>query len=94
MTDTNSQSRGGRRAAFGFIFVSALINSVSFGIMIPILPNLVKMLAGGDDAAAGDWNALFGATWGLMQFFIGPILGMMSDRYGRRPVLLLSAPGP
>lgn len=83
----------GRRAAFGFIFVSALINSVSFGIMIPILPNLVKALTGGDTAMAADWNVIFGATWGVMQFFIGPILGMMSDRYGRRPVLLLSTFG-
>ncbi len=93
MTDTGSPSRGGRRAAFGFIFVSALINSVSFGIMIPILPNLVKLLTGGDTAMAADWNVVFGATWGLMQFFIGPILGMMSDRFGRRPVLLLSVFG-
>jgi DHA1 family tetracycline resistance protein-like MFS transporter len=87
------QTRGGRRAAFGFIFVSALINSVSFGIMIPILPNLVKLLTGGDTAMAADWNVVFGATWGVMQFFIGPILGMMSDRFGRRPVLLLSTFG-
>lgn len=94
MTTIETQpSRGGRRAAFGFIFVSALINSVSFGIMIPILPNLVKLLTGGDTAMAADWNVIFGATWGLMQFFIGPVLGMMSDRYGRRPVLLLSVFG-
>lgn len=92
MTATE-QTRGGRRAAFGFIFVSALINSVSFGIMIPILPNLVKLLTGGDTAMAADWNVVFGATWGVMQFFIGPILGMMSDRFGRRPVLLLSTFG-
>lgn len=87
------QTKGGRRAAFGFIFFSALLNSVSFGIMIPILPNLVKMLTGGDTAMAADWNVIFGATWGVMQFFIGPVLGMMSDRYGRRPVLLLSVFG-
>lgn len=91
MTDQHQAAApAGRRAAFGFIFFSALLNSVSFGIMIPILPNLVKLLAGGDTATAADWNVVFGATWGVMQFVIGPILGMLSDRYGRRPVLLLS----
>lgn len=93
MTEPDIQPPMGRRAAFGFIYVSALLNSVSFGIMIPILPNLVKMLAGGDTADAADWNVVFGATWGVMQFVIGPILGMMSDRFGRRPVLLLSTFG-
>lgn len=79
-----------RQAAFGFIYASALMNSVSFGIMIPILPNLIRQFTGGDTAAASEWNLFFGATWGLMQFFFGPILGMLSDRVGRRPVLLIS----
>jgi DHA1 family tetracycline resistance protein-like MFS transporter len=83
-------TRPRRQAAFGFIFASALMNSISFGLMIPILPNLIKQFTGGDTAAASEWNVLFATTWGLMQFIIGPILGMMSDRYGRRPVLLIS----
>jgi DHA1 family tetracycline resistance protein-like MFS transporter len=82
--------RARREAAFGFIFASALMNSVSFGIMIPILPNLIRQFTGGDTAAASEWNLFFGATWGVMQFFFGPILGMLSDRVGRRPVLLIS----
>ncbi|MDP1736450.1 MAG: TCR/Tet family MFS transporter [Caulobacter sp.] len=89
MTATE-QTRGGRRAAFGFIFASSVMNAISFGIMIPILPNLVKMFTGGDTAAASEWNVVFAVTWGVMQFVIGPILGMLSDRFGRRPVLLLS----
>src|SRR6185437_5150768 len=79
-----------RRAAFGFIFASALMTSVSFGLMIPILPNLIRQFTGGDTASASEWNTLFGATWGLMQFFVGPVLGVLSDRLGRRPVLLIS----
>lgn len=79
-----------RQAGFGFIFASALMTSVSFGLMIPILPNLIRQLTGGDTASASDWNTLFGTTWGLMQFIVGPILGMLSDRVGRRPVLLIS----
>lgn len=89
-TALGAASRPRRQAAFGFIFTSALMNSVSFGIMIPILPNLIKQFAGGDTAAASEWNVLFGTTWGVMQFFFGPILGMLSDRVGRRPVLLIS----
>jgi len=88
--DSNSVVKQGRTAAFGFIFASALINSVSFGIMIPILPNLIKQMVGGDTASASEWNVLFGTVWGLMQFVFGPILGMLSDRHGRRPVLLIS----
>jgi DHA1 family tetracycline resistance protein-like MFS transporter len=80
----------GRRAGFGFIFALALMNSISFGIMIPILPNLIKQFAGGDTAAASEWNLVFATVWGLMQFFTGPVLGLMSDRWGRRPVLLIS----
>lgn len=79
-----------RQAAMGFIFASALINAISFGIMIPILPNLIKQMTGGDTAAASEWNTLFAAVWGAMQFVCGPVLGMLSDRFGRRPVLLIS----
>ncbi|CAN7320202.1 TCR/Tet family MFS transporter [Phenylobacterium sp. LjRoot164] len=79
--------------AFRFIFAAAVINAVSFGIMIPVLPNLIKEFTGGDTAAASEWNVVFGAVWGVMQLFCGPILGMMSDRFGRRPILLVSLGG-
>ncbi|HEY2048957.1 MAG TPA: TCR/Tet family MFS transporter [Caulobacteraceae bacterium] len=87
---TINGARQPRAAAFGFVFATALMNSVSFGIMIPILPNLIKAMNGGDTAAASTWNAAFATAWGLMQFFCGPILGMLSDRFGRRPVMLIS----
>ena len=87
-TEASTPTR--RRAAFGFIFASALLNAVSFGITIPILPGLIKDFAGGDTAAAAEWVMLFGAVWGVMQFICGPILGVLSDRIGRRPVLLIS----
>ena len=82
--------KAGRQAAFGFIFASALMNSTSFGLMIPILPNLLKQFTGGDTAAASEWNTYFAFVWGLMQLFVGPILGVLSDRVGRRPILLIS----
>ncbi|MDZ4373107.1 MAG: TCR/Tet family MFS transporter [Phenylobacterium sp.] len=90
MTEPSSPSLAGRRASFGFIFALALMNSISFGIMIPVLPNLIKEFTGGDTAAASEWNLVFASTWGLLQFVCGPILGLMSDRFGRRPVLLVS----
>jgi len=83
----------GRRAAFGFIFACALMNAVSFGIMIPVLPNLIKQFMGGDTAAAAQWTVLFASVWGIMQLVCGPVLGMLSDRFGRRPVLLISLAG-
>ena len=84
---------GGRRAAFGFIFATALMNAVSFGLIIPVLPNLIKAFTGGDTAQAAEWNVIFAVTWGAMQFVCGPLLGLLSDRVGRRPVLLLSVFG-
>jgi DHA1 family tetracycline resistance protein-like MFS transporter len=81
---------GSRRAAFGFIFVSAVTTAMSFGLMIPIMPALLKQFTGGDTAQAAEWNTLFAVCGGAMSFFAGPILGLFSDRFGRRPVLLVS----
>jgi len=81
---------GGRRAAFGFIFVSAVASAMSIGIMVPILPNLLKQLSGGDTASASEINVLFATCGGAMSFVFGPVLGLMSDRFGRRPILLIS----
>lgn len=91
MIDDKDVARpSGRRAAFGFIFACAVMNAISFGIMIPVLPNLIKQFTGGDTASASEWNVVFSVTWGVMQLFCGPVLGMLSDRIGRRPVLLIS----
>ena len=84
---------GGSRAAFGFIFVSAVASAMSIGIMVPILPNLLKQFSSGDTAMASEWNVTFAVAGGLMSFFAGPVLGLLSDRLGRRPVLLISLTG-
>jgi DHA1 family tetracycline resistance protein-like MFS transporter len=86
-------SSGGRTAAFGFIFVSAVACAISIGIMVPVLPNLLKQFNGGDTANAADWGVIFNVCGGLMSLFAGPVLGLLSDRFGRRPVLLLSISG-
>jgi DHA1 family tetracycline resistance protein-like MFS transporter len=86
-----------RRAAFGFIFVSVLLNAVSFGMVFPILPNLIRSFFGPANAvstaSAAEWQSIFGVAWGAMQFVSGPVLGMISDRFGRRPVMLISTLG-
>jgi len=88
----------GRQAAFGFIFASSVMNAVSFGLMIPVLPALIRSFYGAAattdaTAAAADWQFVFGLTWGVMQFFSGPVLGMLSDRFGLRPVMLIAILG-
>ncbi|HLK23520.1 MAG TPA: TCR/Tet family MFS transporter [Caulobacteraceae bacterium] len=81
---------GRRQAAFGFIFATSVMNALSFGLMIPVLPLLLKSFVAGDTAVAALWQTVFALTWGAMQFFAGPVLGLASDRFGRRPILLIS----
>lgn len=82
-----------RRAALIFIFFAVLLDVLAFGVTIPVLPRLVEQLSGGDTAQASRILGLFGTVWAAMQFVFSPILGALSDRYGRRPVILLSCLG-
>src|SRR4029079_6378879 len=79
-----------RRAAVLFILITVLLDMLSFGIIIPVLPKLVEEFLSGDTAQAAVIYGLMGTAWALMQFVCSPIQGALSDRFGRRPVVLLS----
>jgi DHA1 family tetracycline resistance protein-like MFS transporter len=78
------------RAAFAFIFVTVFLDMMALGIVIPVLPKLIKAFMGGDTAAAAHVVGYFGFFWALMQFVFQPVLGGLSDRFGRRPVVIAS----
>ena len=82
-----------RRAALAFIFVTVLIDVLAFGVIIPVLPHLIEGFVGGDTAHAAYWVGLFGTVFAAIQFFSTPIQGALSDRFGRRPVILASCLG-
>ena len=84
---------GARKAALAFIFVTVLIDILSFGVIIPVLPNLVRGFTGGDVAEASHWVGVFGTLFAAIQFVSSPVQGTLSDRFGRRPVILLSCFG-
>ncbi len=79
-----------RQAAVAFIFITVVLDVLAMGIIIPVLPRLVQDFLGGDAARAAIMFGVFGTVWSAMQFFCSPIIGMLSDRYGRRRVILLS----
>ncbi|WP_312218870.1 TCR/Tet family MFS transporter [Brevundimonas sp.] len=81
-----------RRAAIAFILVTAVLDIVAMGIVIPVLPHLIEEFVG-SNARAGLLNGVFVALWAGMQFLASPVIGSLSDQYGRRPVILLSCAG-
>ncbi|MGH8083479.1 MAG: TCR/Tet family MFS transporter [Lysobacter sp.] len=93
MTSTPAPATGARRAAIVFIFITVLIDVLSFGLLIPVLPHLIESFVGGDTEHASYWVGIFGTVFAISQFICAPIQGSLSDRYGRRPVILLSCLG-
>jgi len=79
-----------RNAAVAFIFITILLDMFALGLIMPILPKLVESFVDNDTASAARIFGLFGTAWAAMQFIFSPILGGLSDRFGRRPVVLLS----
>jgi len=73
-----------------FIFATVLLDMLGLGIIAPVLPKLVLTLSGDDGARAAAIFGIFGTVFALMQFVCSPLLGVLSDRFGRRPVIVLS----
>ncbi len=79
-----------RKAALVFILITVSLDMIALGIIIPVLPTLILNFLGGSASRAAAWLGIFGTVFALMQFLFMPVLGVVSDRVGRRPVILLS----
>src|ERR1700686_3989909 len=79
-----------RPAAVIFILVTVTLDILAMGLIIPVLPKLILDFLGGEITNAGKWAARFAVVFALMQFIFSPLLGVLSDRFGRRPIILLS----
>src|SRR6201990_2432116 len=88
--DAAAEAQGPKGAAVTFIFVTVLLDMLALGVVIPILPKLIESFVDNDTAQAARIFGLFGTVWALMQFVFSPVLGSLSDRFGRRPVVVLS----
>ncbi|HPH84789.1 MAG TPA: TCR/Tet family MFS transporter [Ferruginibacter sp.] len=79
-----------RKAAIGFIFITLMIDVTGLGLIIPVLPKLIQELIHGDISDASRYGGFLTFTYAIMQFLFAPVLGGLSDQFGRRPVLLFS----
>ena len=82
--------RNERRPALIFIFITVVLDVLAMGVMLPVLPELIKEFMGGNTARAAEIFGIFGTVWAAMQFVFSPVMGVLSDRFGRRPVILIS----
>lgn len=79
-----------KNSSLGFIFITILIDCIGFGVIIPVLPNLIRELSGETLANASEIGGLLLVAYAVAQFLFAPVVGGLSDKYGRRPILLIS----
>lgn len=82
-----------KKAAVGFIFITLVLDITGLGIIIPVMPDLIKELTNGSIADAAAWGGWLMTSYAAMQFIFAPIVGALSDQYGRRKILLFSLLG-
>src|SRR2546430_7183185 len=82
-----------RQAAVIFVFITVVLDMLALGLIAPVLPKLVLSFLNNDMRRAANWNGIFLTVFAAMQFFFSPVIGVLSDRIGRRPVILLSSLG-
>lgn len=82
-----------RRAAFAFIFITVFLDMLAMGISAPVLPKLITTFEGNNYGSAANMIGVFAFAWALMQFVFSPIMGSLSDHFGRRPVVVMSNVG-
>lgn len=90
LSDVHTSADTRLRPAVVFIFITVALNMMAAGVIMPVLPALLTNLIGGDVARAARTLGIFAAAWALMQLLFSPLLGALSDRFGRRPVVLIS----
>ncbi|HXR94687.1 MAG TPA: MFS transporter, partial [Rhizomicrobium sp.] len=78
------------RFALAFIFFTMLIDTIGLGVIIPVSPGLIAQLTHQTLSGAARWGGWLFFSYALMQFLCAPLIGNLSDRFGRRPVLILS----
>lgn len=93
--DSSSTTTGvpASNASFAFILIVVALDFLAFGIIAPVLPNLIVQFEGGNISRASQVTGYFAFAWATMQFLFSPVLGAWSDRYGRRPIILISCLG-
>ncbi|MEM1229795.1 MAG: TCR/Tet family MFS transporter [Pseudomonadota bacterium] len=86
----SGEAVGGHRHAIAFVFVTVLIDMIGFGIVMPVLPSLIMDITGESLSAAAAYSGFLLTAYAVLQFLFAPLIGGLSDRFGRRPVLLVS----
>jgi MFS transporter, DHA1 family, tetracycline resistance protein len=83
-------SKNNKQAAIGFIFITMLIDITGWGIIIPVIPKLIKELIHGDISEAAKYGGMLTFAYAITQFLFAPLIGNLSDKFGRRPIILIS----